>query len=468
MNNDHYKTISELAPLIEKKELSPVELTRQVLTRIKEFDSKLNSYITVLYEEADKQAKQAEKNILEGNYLGPLHGIPFALKDLFYTKGIRTTSGSSFQSDFIPDYNASVVDKLLAQGIILTGKLNMHEFAFGSTNENPHYGNTANPWNTNNMTAGSSGGGGAAVAAGLCCASLGSDTGGSIRDPASFCGIVGLKPTYGRVSKYGVTPLAWSLDHVGPLTRSVQDAALILEVIAGFDKKDPSTVKEPVKSYQSTLMGDVRGLKIGIPKNVFFEDIDPEVNTEIENAIKRLQSEGAELTEVIIPHLDSALFAQFVTVASEAAAYHQGTLKQHYYDYGQDVRQQLVVGELFTAVQYVEAQQIRRTIYESFRKTFQSVDVLITPTAPFTAPKIGQNEVVINGKIKNITEELVRLTAPCNITGLPAISVPVALSSEGLPIGIQIIGRAFEEETLLNVAYSCEKHSIMKGHTPNV
>jgi aspartyl-tRNA(Asn)/glutamyl-tRNA(Gln) amidotransferase subunit A len=466
MEKLYYKTIAELAPLLKEKKISPVELTTQVLTRIQQHDSTLKSYITVLYDEALSHALQAENEILRGNYLGPLHGIPFAFKDLFYTKGVRTTSGSLLHSNFVPDYNATVVDKLLNQGIILTGKLNMHEFAFGSTNENPHYGNTKNPWNTEHITAGSSGGGGGAVAAGLCIATLGSDTGGSIRDPASFCGVVGLKPTYGRVSKYGVTPLAWSLDHVGPITRSVTDASILLEAISGFDKKDPSSVKKPKKAYTSMLTGDITGLKIGIPKNYFFDDIDQEVESEIRTALIKLESLGAELFEVEIPHLELSLYAQFVTVGAEAAAYHQVNLNDHYELYGEDVRKLLVTGELFSAIQYVQAQQARRTIYDSFKKIFKKADVIIGPTAPFTASKSSQYEVVINGKKRNVVKELIKLAAPCNLTGLPSISIPVSLASNGLPIGMQIMGKAFEEETLLNVAFSYEQVSLMKDKYP--
>ncbi|WP_018085031.1 amidase [Desulfurispora thermophila] len=453
----YYKTIAELAPLLEKKELSPVELLQSIFSRIDDLDSKLNSYITLLRDEALESAKKAETEIMAGHYKGQLHGIPIGLKDLFYTKGIRTTAGSAILKDFVPQYNATVVERLLGAGVVLTGKLNMHEYAFGATNENSHFGDAHNPWNFDHITGGSSGGSAAAVAAGLSVASLGSDTGGSIRTPSALCGVVGLKPTFGRVSKYGVVPLAWSLDHIGPIARGVEDIAIILEEIAGYDPKDPTTKNKPVESYRSELFKGIDGLKIGVPMNYYFDDTHPEVETMVRTAIQALQSLGGEIVEVTIPELALSMFAEIVTISSEASAYHHETLVTNAVAYGDDVRLLLEGGELFSAVQYVKAQQARRVIQEGFKRTFQQVDVLIAPTVPIMAPRIGERQVEVNGKFKDPVMEFVRLAAPCNLTGLPSVSVPVGLSSSRLPVAMQIIGKPFDESTILRVAAAYEK-----------
>ncbi|MGB9803287.1 amidase [Desulfofundulus sp.] len=466
MTELYYKTISELAPMIKSKELSPVELTASVLARIESIDPKLNTYITVLGDMAMASAKQAEADIMAGGYKGPLHGIPMALKDLFYTRGIQTTGGSALLRTFIPDYNATVVNKLLDAGVILTGKLNMHEYAFGATNENPHFGDAHNPWNTEHITGGSSGGSGAAVSAGLCVASLGTDTGGSIRTPSALCGVVGLKPTFGRVSKYGVIPLAWSLDHVGPMARGVEDVAIILEVIAGYDPKDPTTKNKPVETYRSQLGSGVKGLKIGVPSNYYFDDVDPEVESRVRAAVKTLESLGAEIIDVFIPELSLSVFAEMVTITAEAAAYHHETLVGNPAGYGDDVRLLLQGGELITAVQYVKAQRARRVIQEGFWRVFTQVDVLVAPTVPITAPRIGQRYVNVNGKTKDVVMQFMVWAAPCNLTGIPSISVPVGLSSDGLPVGMQIIGKPFAEGTILKVAAAYEQESSLQDIRP--
>lgn len=466
MTELYYQTISRLAPMLERKELSPVELADSVLSRIESIDPKLNAYITVLGDAAMASAKQAEADIMAGGYKGPLHGIPMALKDLYYTKGIQTTGGSDILRNFVPDYNATVVNKLLDAGAIITGKLNMHEYAFGATNENPHFGDAHNPWNTEHITGGSSGGSGAAVSAGLCAASLGTDTGGSIRTPSALCGVVGLKPTFGRVSKYGVIPLAWSLDHVGPLTRGVEDAAIILEVIAGYDPNDPTTKDKPVEAYRSQLGSGVKGLKIGVPTNYYFDDVDPEVEARVRAAIKTFEDLGGEVIDVSIPELALAMFAEMVTISTEASAYHHETLAANPAGYGDDVRLLLQGGELITAVQYVKAQQARRVIQEGFGRAFAQVDVLVAPTVPITAPRIGQKQVNVNGKMKDVVMQFMGWAAPCNLAGLPSVSVPVGLSTDGLPVAIQVIGKPFAEGTILKVAAAYEQQSSFKDIRP--
>jgi aspartyl-tRNA(Asn)/glutamyl-tRNA(Gln) amidotransferase subunit A len=449
------RTISETASLIERKQLSPVELTRLYLERIETHNKQLNAYITILAEEALNEANQAESEIMKGNYRGPLHGIPIALKDLVYTKGVRTTSGSAMERDFIPAYDATVAAKFKHAGAILLGKLNMHEFAFGATSLNEHYGHARNPWDTERMTGGSSGGSGAAVASGLAMAAIGTDTGGSIRTPSSLCGIVGLKPTFGRVSKYGVTPLSWSLDHVGPMVRSVKDAAIVLQVIAGYDELDQTTVNEPVEDYASLMSKDrdLKGVRIGIPQNYFYDAIDPEVDKAIKSAVDRMASLGAEVIPVSIPELELSMFAEMVTICAEASAYHHEQLisQSQRELYGADVRILLESGELLTAVQYIKAQQTRRLIQGGFLRQFAEVDILVAPTLPFTAPKLNETHVMIGGTAIEFTMECVKMAAPANLAGIPSLSIPIGLSSAGLPMGMQLLTKAFHEKTLLKV-----------------
>lgn len=466
MKELHDYTIVEVGERLNRKELSPVELVKHLLSRIELIDEKINSYITVMQESAIESAKQAEMELFQGNIRGPLHGIPIALKDLLYTEGVRTTAGSKLLEDFIPSYNATVVEKLQKAGAIIVGKLNMHEFAFGKTNENPHYGNVRNPWDVTRTTGGSSGGNGAAVAAGLCFAAIGSDTGGSIRTPAAFCGIVGLKPTFGRVSKYGSIPLSWSLDHLGPMTRSVEDAAIILETISGFDLKDPTTVKKEIPHYSSSFDKGVEGLKIGVPTNYFFDDVDDEVKRSVMNAIYHLEKMGATLVEVDIPELEHALYSILITIRSEAITYHQETLTKQPQIYGKDVLASLLVGQLITASQYIKMQQVRRIIQEGFAREFNKADVMIAPTLTMTAPKIGESHKQVNGVEKPVSAELIRMAAPANLTGIPSLSIPVGLSSANLPIAMQIMGKPFDEGTIIRVAAAYEQEHRLTKRVP--
>lgn len=459
--------IEELAPMLENKEISPVEVTNAVFNQIDEMDDKINSYISVTKDQAIMGAKVAEQEILSGNYRGKLHGVPMAIKDNIYFKGSKTTMGSKIHQNFIPEYDATVVEKLRDQGVIFTGKLNLHEYAWGATTNNPHYGACRNPWDLDRIPGGSSGGSGAAVAAHLTIASLGTDTGGSIRIPSSFCGIIGLKPTHGLVSKHGSFPLAWSLDHIGPMTKTVKDNAYVLEAIAGFDSKDPSSINSDRKTYSSMLGNGIKGLRIGVNEEYFFKDVDENVEKAVRQALLDLEKAGATLVEVDIPSMVYSEFAELVTIMSEPSAIHHDNLISRPEDFGEDVRLPLKVGELFSAVDYLQAQQVRWQLNIEFQKVFQDVDVVITPTLPFLPPKIGQLTVNINNK-KDVyyPTDIIRFTGPFNLTGLPAASIPCGYAN-GLPIGMQIVGPAFREDIILNTAYFYEQtHMPLKEELP--
>ncbi|MEB3101768.1 amidase [Ferviditalea candida] len=453
--------IEELAPLIQSKAVSPVEVTESVLERVKALNPQINAYISVDEEKAIASAKHAALDIITGNYRGPLHGIPMALKDILFFKDEVTTVGSKIHQSFKAEYDAAVVSKLKEAGVVFTGKLNMHEYAWGATTDNPHYGPCRNPWDLNKIPGGSSGGSGAAVAADMTIASLGTDTGGSIRIPASANGIVGLKPTHGRVSKYGCFPLAWSLDHIGPMVKTVRDAAIVLEAIAGYDPNDPTTVDVSVAHYTDYLSEDIRGMVIGINEEYFFNDVDPQVEALVRNAVEILQEMGAEVKTVSIPGLKYVAYAEMMTILAEASAIHHYNLKTRPQDFGEDVRLLLELGELPSAVDYLQAQQLRLRLNRDFNAAFGSVDVLVTPTLPFIPTDIGQDRLMLNGRMVNFLDHVIRFTAPGNLTGLPSLSIPCGLS-QGMPVGMQIMGPAFKEETLLQVAYAFEKANPLK------
>lgn len=446
----HRASLTEAAALVRERAVSPVDLTETMLERIERLDQRLNSYISVTATAAMAEARQAETAILNGAPVGPLHGVPLAVKDLFDTAGVRTTSGSKILAERVPSVDATVVTRLRDAGAVLLGKLNMHEFAFGVTTNNPHYGPCHNPWDEQRVPGGSSGGSGAAVAAGLCYGSLGSDTGGSIRIPASFCGIVGLKPTYGRVSRAGVLPLSWTLDHVGPMTRTVEDAALLLGVIAGSDAADPSAAQTPVPDYTATLEQGARGLRIGLPRAYFWQDLQPDVAAAVERAIAVLRAEGADVREVDIPEIDLAAIVFGPIIAAEAAAYHARHLRERPADYGADVRLRLEQGELYPATQYVNAQRARARVVAGFLAALTDVDVLVTPTIPVTAPTIDQTVVAT-------PNPLTLFTFPINVIGFPAASIPCGFDQRGLPVGLQIVGRPWDEATVLRVARAHER-----------
>ena len=464
----HTATIMDLSKLIKNREISPVEVVSGFLERIEAVQKRINAFITILEREARKAAKRAEDEIIKGNYRGPLHGIPFAAKDAFFTAGVKTTCGSRILADFVPAENATVIARLIEAGAILVGKTNMHEFAFGTTNLNGHYGHARNPWNPDHMTGGSSGGSGAAIAGSCALLALGTDAGGSIRIPSALCGIVGLKPTFGRVSKHGVYPLCWSLDHVGPMTRTVADAAIALDFMAGYDSQDPCSKDVDVGDYCSFLTGDIKGLRVGVPDTFYFEKIEPEVKAGVEKAIDGLKDLGAEVRPVHIPDLDKAAAATLLILSSEAASCLEKFHRTRPNDIGDDVRARLDLGALHLATHYVKAQRMRRIVQENFGRILTSVDVLVTPGVSVTAPRLEETALRLDGDNVPVGVALTRCTRIYNLTGLPSVSLPVGLSRAGLPIGIQIAGRPFDEGLVLRVADAYERHVYRISQWPEL
>ncbi len=463
-------SLTAAADRIRRRELSPVELVQATVDRIDAYGKTLNAYIAWYPEQAVQQARKAEDALARGRPVGPLHGVPIAVKDLFFTAGLPTTAGARVLADFVPQEDATVIHRLKEAGAILLGKLNLHELAYGVTNENPHFGPVRNPWNLNRISGGSSGGSAAAVAASLCLASLGTDTGGSIRIPASCCGVVGLKPTYGRVSRNGILPLAWSLDHVGPITRTVEDAALMLQVLAGEDSRDVTTSALPVPDYARLLGGDLKGLRIGLA-SAFFTDpaeVDPSVMAAVREALQTMESVGARVEEVSVPFLRHAPAIQYITLATEASANHARLLRTRGRELGLDVRRRLELGEFITAPQYVRAQQGRRLLMQELAAVFRRVDLLITPTLPVVAPPIGDQTLTIHGVEKRVQPTLTRCTSFVNLTGLPAISLPCGSDADGLPVGLQLIGQPFDEATLLRGAYAYQQASAWHTRRPSL
>ena len=438
-----FLTIKEASDLINKKEISPVELTQSILDRIQEKDEKLNTYITVLSEKALESAKKAEEEISRGNYLGPLHGIPLGLKDIFITKNITTTCGSKMLENFIPPYDATVTQKLLDSGTVILGKNNMDEFAMGSSTETSYFGPTANPWDLQRVPGGSSGGSASATAASLCLGSVGTDTGGSIRQPAALCGVVGMKPTYGRVSRFGMIAFASSLDQAAPITKTVEDTAIILNVISGPDPKDSTCVNIPVPDYTLRLKDDIKGLKIGIPKEYFVDGMDKEVEDASRKAISAMEGLGAEIIEISLPHTEYAVLTYYIIAPSEASsnlARYDGakygyrtegaeSLRDMYFKtraegFGDEVKRRIMLGTYalssgYYDAYYLKAQRVRTLIKNDFEEAFNIVDVIMAPTTPEVAFKIGEKT---QDPIKMYLSDV--LTIPCNIAGLPGISVP--------------------------------------------
>ena len=459
-------TLTELARRIRRKEVSPVEVVRETLVRIERVDRQLNSYITVLGKQSLAQAKVAEKEILSGAYRGPLHGLPIAVKDVFATRGIRTTAGSKILKDWIPDYDATAVGRLKNAGAIITGKTNLHEFSYGVTSDNPHFGPVHNPWDLKRVPGGSSGGSGAAVAASLCAAALGSDTGGSIRIPSAICGVVGLKPTYGRVSRYGVIPLAWSLDHVGPIARTAEDAATLLNVLAGRDARDSTSAERPVPDYTKALSGSVRGLRLGIPQQYFYEHVDAEILQSVRAAIQLFEGLGARSVPVDLPHIEHcpAMAAQ-ITLA-EAATYHEHNMRKRLEDYGDEPRLKLQAGRYLLATDYVKSQRVRTLLQDVFTRAFTQADVIITPTLPAFPQPIGEFYVQSGDLREHVVDAFTRFTVPFDLTGLPAITLTCGFSTARLPIGLQIIGKAFDEATVLRVAHAYQAQTDWHSKHP--
>ena len=461
MKNDSYLTIETLAPLIRNKHLSPVELARFILDRAARLQPTINAYITITADIAMAQARMAEKDIMRGRYRGVLHGIPISLKDLYQTRGVLTTAGSKILRKFIPQESADVVNRLSEAGCVMIGKTNLHEFAFGATNVNPHYGPVRNPWDTGRMSGGSSGGSAASVVSAQAVGSFGTDTGGSIRIPASACGCVGLKPTYGRIPMNGVIPLAGSLDHAGPLARSVMDAALLFEAVA-----EPNLWGGNARRTVAEIRKGIKSFRIGIPKQYFFDRLQPAVRKAVSDAIPVLERLGAEIREIDLTGMKATPGLAAEITGDEALVYHEKWMKLRPLDYGKDVRLRLEQCKRATSTAYIKAQQDRLAYSKRLAAVLDNVHLLLTPTLPIVAPFIKQNEVRIGNSTDDVRLALLRLTRPGNLSGLPAISIPCGFSSEGLPVGMQLIGRHAGEAELLRAAYAYEQATLWHFRFP--
>ena len=469
-------TVHELKEKIQKKELSSAEITKAFAERIKEKEESLNAFLTVLTDDAIKQAEEMDKKIDKGEITSELAGIPIGIKDNICTKGIKTTCGSKMLENFISPYDATVMEKINSAGMINLGKLNMDEFAMGSSTENSAFQKTHNPWNLKKVPGGSSGGSATAVAANMVPWALGSDTGGSVRQPASLCGIVGLKPTYGLISRYGLVAYASSLDQIGTFTKDVEDCALLLNVIAGKDERDTTSVKIENKDYVKALKNNVKGLRIGVPKEYFGEGINPEVRETIEKAIMEYKELGAIVEECSIPIADYTLATYYIISCAEASS-NLGRFDGIRYGYrtpnyesledifinsrtegfGDEVKRRIIRGTYVLSsgyydAYYKKAQQVRTLIKNEFNKIFEKYDILITPTSPTVAFDIGEKS---NNPMEMYMADI--CTVPINVAGVPAISIPCGVDKTGMPIGMQIIGKHFSEETILNAAYTYEQ-----------
>ncbi|HUP36371.1 MAG TPA: amidase [Candidatus Limnocylindria bacterium] len=456
----HYLSIAELAARYRRKELSPVEVTRALLDRVERLDGTLNAYVTLTAERALTDARAAEAALRQGRSPSPLLGVPVGYKDLYATRGIRTTAGSALLADWVPDADCTCVARLQGAGAVMIGKLITHEFALGIQFPGHRFKPARNPWNTDHIPGGSSSGSGAALAAGLVAGALGSDTGGSIRNPASFCGIAGLKPTYGRVSRAGVVTLSWTLDHTGPMARTVEDCALLLQALAGHDPADPASAREPVPDYRAGLDGGVRGLRIGVPRDYFMDGVDPEVERAFSAALDVLRRLGAELSEVAIPSIwDTPAF--MAIMLAEAFAYHERDLRTQPERYGEVLREKLMTGALVTGAEYVQAQRLRARLAAEMAGVLQQVDLLATPSHPKPAPSF---RAALDPGLPFARSNM----PPFNMAGLPALAVPCGFTASGLPLSLQLAGRAFDEATVLRAGHAYEQATDWKSRRPPV
>jgi aspartyl-tRNA(Asn)/glutamyl-tRNA(Gln) amidotransferase subunit A len=428
-------TIREAARALRSRRVSSVELTKQCLDQIVKLNPALNAFITVTGDSALARAQELDRELAGGFDRGPLHGIPIAHKDLMWTKGVRTTSGSKIFAGFVPGQDAAVVEKLDEAGAVTVGKAGLHELAYGITSDNPHFGTIRNPRNPEHLPGGSSGGSGVAVATGMAFVATGTDTGGSIRVPASFCGVAGLKPTYGLVDRSRVQPLGLSLDHVGPLARTVDDVRIALDAMSDSGRRKPAPAS-------------IAEIRVGLPENFYFDTVAPEVKAAVLSAAHRAEELGARVIPVQVPDVEALNRAGLVILLSEAAAVHQAH-RQRRGDFGSDVLALLDQGSLIPAADYVNAQRLRKLLLTEFHSLFRGIDCLLTPTTPITAPRIGQTEITLDGVAHDTRMLTTRLVRGFNVLGFPALSIPCGASAEGLPIGLQIIGRPFEEDLLL-------------------
>jgi aspartyl-tRNA(Asn)/glutamyl-tRNA(Gln) amidotransferase subunit A len=455
-------TAVQAAAALRARQVSSLELTLGCLARIEKLNPKLNAFITVTAELAIEQAKRADREFAQGIDRGPLHGIPVAHKDLLCTDGILTTSGSKIFASYVPNFDAAVVERMHGAGAVLLGKTGLHEHAYGITSTNPHYGAIRNPWDPERIPGGSSGGSAVAVATGMALLATGTDTGGSIRVPASYCGVTGLKPTFGRVSKFGALPLGFTLDHIGPMARTVRDTAAALQVMAGFDRRDLSSGAHPVQHYlppEGEL--SLTGVKIGIPQNFFFEQLDQQVDNAVHFMAYTAEDLGAELVSFRVPSGQQLNVIAQVTLLAEAASVHEPYIRRRRNEYGDDVRALLDMGRLIPATDYLQAQRLRRRILGVYLNLLQQVDCLLVPATPTAAPRIGRNEVAIGNVMEDTRLAATRLVRGFNALGLPVLSMPAGFSREGLPIGCQLVGRPWREAELIRIGAALEDRT---GH----
>lgn len=453
MNELFFADITSLSQLIQSKNLSPVELIEQMLKRIEQVDPIVNAYIKVLAEDAREQALTLEREIMNGQARSPLHGVPIAIKDILQTKGHETTAGSKVFGKWIPDQDATVVQKLKEAGAIIIGKANLHEFAMGATTENPHYGVCRNPWDLERVPGGSSGGSAVAVATGMAFGAIGTDTAGSIRLPAAICGITGMKPTYGRVSRQGCLPFSWSLDHIGPMTRTVKDAAIMLKAISGFDPLDSTSSSHSVNVGWDQDLPDLKGVRLAVVREHFFEHLDSEIEGIIEKAMKDMQALGADVIEIELEGLGDALQALKLIAQSEVLAFHEPILAKHRDLYGEDLQFRFNFGQNISAVQYLNAQRTRKKFIQEVKEKLVGFDAIIGPAnavRPFPIGTVPPEQAISN-------MFTLGRTPFGNIVGFPSLTLPCGFMSGNLPVGLQLIGKPFEERRILQIAEVYER-----------
>ena len=460
----HFRTITEISDAIASKQMSPVEITTALLQRIDKFDGRLKSYATVMADSAMAAAQKAEQEIAAGVYRGPLHGVPIAVKDLCFTKGVRTMGAAKVLADHVPSFDGTVIAKLEAAGAVLLGKLNLTEGAMGGYN--PEFDIPKNPWNPDRWTGSSSSGSGVATAAGLCFGSLGSDTGGSIRFPSAACGLVGIKPTWGRVSRYGVLALAESMDHVGPMTRSVADAGIILEAIAGFDENDPTSLPNPVPNMLERIGQDLQGIRIGFDENYATSDIDTELAEAVRTGVEILADQGAEIVEVQVPDVDEYVSAWPTLCSTEAVLAHAATYPSRRDDYGPWFQGWLDMGAEVTGAGYAKANNLRAACTGHFRRVFEGIDILVCPS--MSAPPHVITPEILYGPKEDRATKFQRFTVPFDYNGAPTLSVPCGMNSEGLPLSIQFVGKHLSEPLLCQVGHAYESATPWHNLHPDV
>ncbi|MCC7105209.1 MAG: amidase [Chloroflexi bacterium] len=468
MNDVLFEPISRLSELIRTRQVSPVEVTEAALGRIEALDGRLRAFITVLADQARQEASLAEREIVAGRWRGPLHGVPIGLKDLYSTRGIRTTAASLVYRDIVPEYDSAVTERLQAAGSVLLGKTNMTEIAYGPSDWfHEEFGLARNPWGLDRFPGGSSTGSGIAVATGMTYMAMGSDTGGSIRNPASFCGVSGLKPTYGLVSCYGAYPSSWTLDHMGPLARSAEDCAISLQALAGYDPRDPNSADHPVPDYRATINDGVGGLRVGIMRTHFFQSLEPAVEQAVLGAVETLRSLGASVSEVDVPGLveDSNAAFRFV-VTAEASAFHRPHLPQDAEGYVPDIREKLLGGLEIPAVDYIAALEARRRLGDNLERVFDQVDLLVAPTRDTLPPRQADNGNILD-RFPYAVEGRPSLTIPFNVGGQPAISIPCGFEA-GLPIGVQFVGRRFDDAGVLRAAHAYQQATDWHLRRPEI